>query len=245
MNIKNILNSSLLGLGLVGTSIAATPTIENDLRQASYIQFKGNAGQEIKLADFLKNGAALVRETEPQTLFWFALQGENELVAIFDVFHDDAGRTAHFAGKVAAALHDNAATLINGGWDKGVLANVQNSEIIATNNYQSDVVLKAAKASYIVLKAQPGKEKELETLLRDAANIISKTEPGTSFWLALKLDSTTYAIFDTFGDEGARTAHFKGAVAESLKNNANHLIVGGWQQGVLNNVHHFNIIASS
>jgi quinol monooxygenase YgiN len=245
MNIKNILNSSLVGLGLVGSSITTATPVEQDLHQASYIQFKANSEQGINLADFLKNGATLVRETEPQTLFWFALQGEKGTFGIFDVFHDDAGRTAHFAGKVAAALHDSANTLINGGWDKGVVPNVQNSEILSTNSYKSEAVLKATKASYIVLKAKPGKEKELETLLREAAHVVSKTEPGTSFWLALKLDNTTYAIFDTFADEGARNAHFEGAVAGSLKNNADHLIVGEWQQGVLNNIHHFNILASS
>ena len=245
MNIKNILNSSLFGLGLVGSSIATAVPIEQDLHQASCIQFKANSEQGIKLADFLKNGAALVRETEPQTLFWFALEGEKGAFGIFDVFHDDAGRTAHFSGKVAAALQDNASTLINGGWDKGVLANVQNSEILSTNNYKPEAVLKATKASYIVLKAKPGKESELETLLREAAHRVSKTEPGTSFWLALKLDNTTYAIFDTFVDEGARTAHFEGVVAGSLKSNADLLIAGGWQQGVLNNIHQFNILASS
>lgn len=245
MNIRNIFNSSVLGLGLVGSSIAGTTPIENDLHHASSIQFKANTGQELNLADFLKSGAALVRETEPQTLFWFALQGENGSFGIFDVFHDEAGRTAHFAGKVAAALHDNATTLINGGWDKGVLEQIQNSETLSTNDYQQDTVLKATKASYIVLKVQPGKEKELEAMLREAAPIISKTEPETSFWLALKLNDSTYAIFDTFVDEAARTAHFEGVVAGSLKSNASNLIVGGWQHGVLNHVHHFNILASS
>ncbi|BCA95776.1 hypothetical protein TUM19329_21370 [Legionella antarctica] len=245
MNIKNIFNSSLLGLGLVGSSIASSTALVDDLHQATIIQLKANAGQELNLADFLKNGADIVRETEPQTLFWFALQGEHETFVIFDFFHDNAGRTAHFSGKVAAALHENASTLINGGWDKGVLDKVQNSEVLSTNDYQPDTVLKATKASYIVLKAQPGKEKELETLLRSAASIISKTEPETSFWLALKLNDATYAIFDTFVDEAARTFHFKGVVASTLKNKASNLIAGGWKNGVLNNIHHFDILGSA
>lgn len=245
MNIKNIVNAGLLGLGLVSTSMAGSKMVmEHEIHQATYIQLKVNKGQETNLADFLKKGSALVRETEPQTKLWFALQGEEGAFGIFDVFHDDAGRATHFAGKVAAALHDNATALVEGGWDKGVLANVQNSIIITTNNYQTLEVLKATKASYILLKAKEGKGDELTALLKSGAGIINKTEPHTSFWLALKLDENTYAIFDAFTDEVARTTHFEGAVAGALKAHADNLIVGGWQ-GVLTNVHNFNIIASS
>lgn len=246
MNIKTVLNASLLGLGLASNA-SATPvkSLDHPIHEASYIQLSANSGQELQLAEFLKKGAELVRQTEPQTTLWFALKGEEGQFGIFDVFHNNEGRTAHFAGKVAAALHDNAPLLVNGGWDKGVLAHVQNSEILSANSYNLTNVLKATKASYILLKAQPGKEKDLAALLKDAAPIITQTEPGTSFWLALKIDDGTYAIFDTFTDEQARSAHFSGAVAAALKSNADTLVVGGWQEGVLNNVHNFDVVASS
>ncbi len=121
---------------------------------------------------------------------------------------------------------------------------MQNSEIIAANNYKVDAVLKSTKASYIILKSQPGKEKELATLLHDGAAMISKTEPNTLFWLALKLDESTYAIFDTFTDDYGVQAHFSGAVAGALKSKAEDIVVGGWQHGVLENVHQFNVIAA-
>lgn len=246
MTIKNILNTSVLTFGLLGQSIAApVESIKRDIHQASYIQFDAHKGQETNLGDFLKQGAKLVRKTEPQTKLWFALQGNAETFGIFDVFPDNKGREIHFSGKVASALHDKAADLIKGGWEEGILNNVQNSEILSNNHYHFEKILKATKASYIVLKVQPGKGKDLEILLHNAANIITQSEPETSLWLALKIDSSTYAIFDTFTNEAARTTHFKGIVAETLKENAQNLIVGGWDKGVLNNVHHFNIVASS
>lgn len=52
--------------------------------------------------------------------------------AIFDIFADNSGREAHFAGQVAGLLNEKASELISGGWDDGVVANVHNFEILAT-----------------------------------------------------------------------------------------------------------------
>ena len=52
---------------------------------------------------FLEGGRGLVN-AEPATTAWFAVQLGPTSFAIFDVFPDDAGRQAHLAGKVAAAL---------------------------------------------------------------------------------------------------------------------------------------------
>jgi quinol monooxygenase YgiN len=59
---------------------------------------------------FLEGGRALVDE-EPATTAWFAVQLGPTSFAIFDVFPDDAGRQAHLAGKVAAALMAQAPDL--------------------------------------------------------------------------------------------------------------------------------------
>ena len=59
---------------------------------------------------FLEGGRALVNE-EPATTAWFAVQLGPTSFAIFDVFPDDAGRQAHLAGKVAAALMAQAPDL--------------------------------------------------------------------------------------------------------------------------------------
>ena len=73
----------------------------------------------------------IVADTEPMTLFWAALQIDENNFAIFDIFADDAGREAHFAGQVAGLLNERASELVSGGWDDGVLANVHNFDILA------------------------------------------------------------------------------------------------------------------
>ena len=46
------------------------------------------------------------------TPLWFALRFGPTTFAIFDAFHDEAGRQAHLAGPIAAALMANAPTLL-------------------------------------------------------------------------------------------------------------------------------------
>nr|WP_329611881.1 antibiotic biosynthesis monooxygenase [Roseibium aggregatum] len=88
-------------------------------------------GKGPELAALLTAAGPIVTETEPGTLFWAALQiGENTF-AIFDIFADNAGREAHFAGQVAGLLNERAAELVAGGWDDGVVAKVRNFDILA------------------------------------------------------------------------------------------------------------------
>ncbi|KAJ6513026.1 hypothetical protein C8R45DRAFT_962188 [Mycena sanguinolenta] len=64
------------------------------------------------LREFLVSALPLV-EAELETLAWYAVEfpGSNQF-AIIDFFADEAGRTAHLNGKVAAALFANADTLL-------------------------------------------------------------------------------------------------------------------------------------
>ena len=106
---------------------------------------------------------------------------------------------------------------------------------------------KATKATYIKLVAQKGQEQNLETLLSQAASIIRQTEPKTIFWTALKSESDerTFAVFDTFSDESGRTAHFNGKALAAFKEKADEYIEGGWEHGVLPNIHNFSIVSCS
>ena len=63
---------------------------------------------------------------------------------------------------------------------------------------------------FVKLVAKPGKELEVEPFLRSGLAIV-QDEPGTLQWYAVKFDSRTFAIFDTFGDEKGRNAHLTGA----------------------------------
>ncbi len=74
-------------------------------------------------------------------------------------------------------------------------------------------------ALFAKLVALPGKENEVEEFLKSALPIV-EAEPGTAQWFAVKFDSATFGIFDTFRDEGARDAHLNGEVAAALKQRA-------------------------
>jgi quinol monooxygenase YgiN len=98
---------------------------------ATHITLRAVPGQGQALADLLTAGGAIIEDTEPGTLFWVALQYDDETFGIFDVFAGEDGRTAHFAGQVAALLNEQAPALVEGGWKNGVVANVVNFDILA------------------------------------------------------------------------------------------------------------------
>lgn len=102
-------------------------------RKATLITLRAAEGQANALAGLLTGGRDVVAATEPATLCWYALQSEEDprRFAIFDLFLDDTGRAAHFGGQVAAALRDQAALVVEGGWERGVVANLRNYEVIA------------------------------------------------------------------------------------------------------------------
>jgi quinol monooxygenase YgiN len=78
---------------------------------ALLVRLEAKPGKEEALADFLRGGLAIVQE-EPATIAWFAIQMGPSTFGIFDAFPDDAGRQAHLAGRVAAALMAQAPDLL-------------------------------------------------------------------------------------------------------------------------------------
>jgi quinol monooxygenase YgiN len=78
---------------------------------ALWVRLEAKPGREADLEAFLRSGAALV-EAEPQTLVWFAVRLAPSTFGIFDAFTDEAGRSAHLTGRVAAALGEQASTLL-------------------------------------------------------------------------------------------------------------------------------------
>ena len=234
----------LNALAALTLTTSATVTHAQDVvmqnHTASFIEMPAAEGQTQTFADFLASAAPLVKETEPGTVLWFALQAESTL-AIFDVFVDAAARDAHFAGAVAAALNENADALVEGGWDAGVVANINNSTVLSA---KAPVDLySATTATYIKLEAAPGQAEQLAALLTAAGPIVAETEPKTLFWVALQVDETNFAIFDIFADNSGRDAHFAGKVAGLLKEQASVLVAGGWDAGVVANVSNFDILA--
>ncbi len=76
---------------------------------------------------------------------------------------------------------------------------------------------------FVRLEAKPGKEKEVETFLKQGLELANQ-EATTPIWFALKLGPSTFAIFDAFRDEQGRQAHLNGPIAQALMAHAPHLL---------------------
>ncbi len=77
-----------------------------------WVRLEAKPGKESEVENFLRGGLAIVQQ-EPATTTWFALRLGQSTFAIFDAFPDDAGRQAHLAGRVAAALMAKAPDLLS------------------------------------------------------------------------------------------------------------------------------------
>jgi quinol monooxygenase YgiN len=73
----------------------------------------------------------------------------------------------------------------------------------------------ATKAIWVMLKAKPGKEAEVEAFLKQGA-AMSNDEPATVTWYGVKVAPGVYGVFDTFNDEAGRDAHMNGPIAKAL-----------------------------
>jgi quinol monooxygenase YgiN len=76
-----------------------------------FARLEAKPGKEQELAAFLRSGLPLA-EAEPATVVWFGFQLGPSTFGIFDAFADEAGRTAHLSGPIAAALGQKAGELL-------------------------------------------------------------------------------------------------------------------------------------
>ena len=79
---------------------------------------------------------------------------------------------------------------------------------------------------WVRLEAKPGKEGDVEAFLESGRALV-EDEPETIAWFAVRLSSTTFAIFDAFASETGREAHLSGRVAAALTENAGELLAHG------------------
>ncbi len=100
------------------------------------------------------------------------------------------------------------------------------------------------EATMINMKSKQIDATEFENFLIAGGNLVKQTEPKTKLWFALKGSNNSLSIFDAFYDNSGRDAHFSGQVAGALKNNADQLVLGGWENGVLTNVANSKILSS-
>jgi quinol monooxygenase YgiN len=76
------------------------------------VRLVAKPGKENVVAEFLA-GALPLAQAEAGTVTWFALRLSANEFGIFDAFPDEAGRSAHLNGPIAAALMANAAELLS------------------------------------------------------------------------------------------------------------------------------------
>lgn len=80
----------------------------------------------------------------------------------------------------------------------------------------------AKQAIWVMLKAKPEKEADVEAFLKQGA-VMSNDEPLTVTWYGVKLAPGMYGVFDTFDSEEGRDAHLNGPIAKALMANASEL----------------------
>ena len=104
---------------------------------------------------------------------------------------------------------------------------------------------KVKLANFITLKAKPGQEENLAKFLSGGASAVASTEPLTLSWFSVRIDASTFGIIDFFADQAGQDAHVSGQVAAALKANADQMIVGGWEDGVLKHFQVFEVLSAA
>jgi protease I len=89
---------------------------------------------------------------------------------------------------------------------------------------QADEAEEEAVALFVRMEAKPGREADVENLLRSGLSMV-EDEPETTSWFGMRLPDGTFAIFDTFPDDSGRQAHLAGRVAQALRDQGDDLFM--------------------
>ena len=210
----------LLGFTIQTFSKSKNTNIMNSTKKETIgllVIMKAKPGKEQYVKKFLLGGLALVNQ-EPQTVSWFAFQIDNNTFGIYDTFEVEEGRQAHLTGEVAKALLANAGDLLEN-FDPST--DIQAIDVLASS-HKSGL---QNKGLLVTMKSKEAKTKDVENFLNVGKQLVGD-ESKTLSWYAIKIDATTYAIFDTFADDSGRDTHLTGKVAAALMENAPVLLDG-------------------
>jgi len=92
---------------------------------------------------------------------------------------------------------------------------------VSTNKYRNSTMVN--KAILATVKAKVGKEQAVEDFLKSALQLANEEE-FTTVWFAIKIDASTFGIFDAFSNDAGRDAHLAGPIATALMANAEALL---------------------
>lgn len=79
-----------------------------------------------------------------------------------------------------------------------------------------------SKGLFVRLEAKPGKERDIEMLLRSGLSVVD-AEPGTVAWFGVRLGPTTFGIFDAFHNDSGMHAYLDGRITAALRAHAEDL----------------------
>ena len=161
---------------------------------------------------FLKSAQTLAR-AESTTPAWFAIRFNRTEFGIFDVFADDAGRDAHLAGPIAAALMARADELLS------EAPKIEKVDVLASKSGEGGPPAEAKKGLLLTFAAKTGRIDDVESFLLGAQAWVER-EAGTLSWYAIRMADGSYGIFDVFADNAGRFAHLTGEVPRELAANA-------------------------
>lgn len=218
--LKLILLVVILGFTIQTFSKTKKTEIMQDAKKEAIgllVIMKAKPGKEQDVKNFLLSGLSLVNH-EPQTVSWFAFQINNNTFGIYDTFEVEEGRQAHLTGEVAKALLANAGNLLEGFDPK---TSIQAVDILASN-HKSGI---QNKGLLVIMKAKEAKTTDVENFLNAGKQLVD-SEPNTLSWYAIKIDATTYAIFDAFTEDSGRDEHLTGKVAAALMENVSVILEG-------------------
>ncbi|GAA4273181.1 hypothetical protein U6A24_07885 [Aquimarina gracilis] len=108
----NLLESFDVKVSIQPVNVIASNHKPGTQKKGLLVIMNAQAGKSEAVENFLKTGEQLVAD-EPETLSWYAFKLDDTTYAIFDTFAKDSGREAHLNGKIAAALMENAPSLLN------------------------------------------------------------------------------------------------------------------------------------
>jgi quinol monooxygenase YgiN len=172
------------------------------------VRLEARSGKDAEVEEFLRSALPLVQQ-EAGTIAWFAIRFGRSEYGIFDVFADEAGRSAHLSGPVALSLMARADELFTR------QPRIERLVVLADKLPASATGEPVAKALLLTFKAKSGHEQQVEQFLRDARAMVQQ-EPKTIAWFAIRLEDGDFGIFDVFPDNSGRFAHLTGHVPREL-----------------------------